>query len=490
MADYILACDEGTSSARTLLYDRYGGIIALAQRPIESSYPKSGWVEQNAEDIWGAQDATIREVIGKCPGGARNIAAIGITNQRETTVVWDRKTGRPIAPAIVWQCRRTDDFCTELKQRGLGEEIARATGLVIDAYFSGSKIRWILDNVKNAQSRAENGELAFGTIDSWLIYQLTARESHIIDRTNASRTMLMNLESGTWSSELLNEFNVPLCMMPTIVPSTSTVAVAHFGSGINLPIAGIAGDQQAALVGQSCTEPGMIKNTYGTGCFVLMHTGMEPLQSRNRLLTTTAASRDPSHHEFALEGSVFTGGAVMQWLRDEMQLYEDVEETETIVRSVVDTGGVHFVPAFSGLGAPHWNASARGLITGLTRGITRAHIVRAALESIAYQTTDLIDAMLKDTALPFNELRVDGGASANSFLMQFQADLLNVPVTRPQDLETTAWGAAYLAGLSVDFWGDLTDHESHRVRFEPHMSQDQRESLLGDWREAVRRALL
>ena len=489
-SDYILACDEGTSSARSLLFDRYGSVIAEAQEPIECSFPQSGWVEQNADDIWQAQYNTIRKVINQCPGGSRNIAAMGITNQRETTVVWDRKTGRPIAPAIVWQCRRTNEYCERLKQKSLEEQICIETGLVIDAYFSASKIRWILDNVEDAQSRAENGELAFGTIDSWLIYQLTASESHIIDRTNASRTMLMNLELATWSSTLLKEFDIPRCMMPEIVPSTSTVAVAHFGSGINLPIAGIAGDQQAALVGQSCTTPGMVKNTYGTGCFALMHTGYERVQSTNRLLTTTAASQDRSQNEYALEGSVFTGGAVIQWLRDELQLFSNVEETETIVRSVVDTNGVYFVPAFTGLGAPHWDAEARGIITGISRGASKAHIVRAALESIAYQTTDLIDAMVRDSQLPLTELRVDGGASANSFLMQFQADLLNVPVSRPRDPETTAWGAAYLAGLSVDFWGDLSAHESQRVRYSPRMSQDQREGLIGEWRKAVERALV
>ena len=489
MPDFIIACDEGTSSARALLFNRYGTAIAFAQQPISCTFPHPGWVEQSADEIWQAQDQAILRVVSQCPGGLKNIAAIGITNQRETTVVWDRKTGQAIEPAIVWQCRRTKDYCMDLKRHDLEDRIRQETGLIIDAYFSASKIRWILDNVKDAQARAENGELAFGTVDSWLIHRLTAGESHVIDRTNASRTMLMDLRKGTWSSAMLQVFDIPSTMMPAIVPSSSIVAMALFEAGVNIPIAGIAGDQQAALIGQACIEPGMIKNTYGTGCFTLMHTGNEPVQSTHGLLTTAAASLNEDQAEFALEGSVFTGGTVLQWLRDELHLFDNVDETETIVRSVVDTHGVHFVPAFTGLGAPHWNSEARGLITGISQGATKAHIVRAALEAIAYQTADLIQAMAKDSDLPITELRVDGGASANSFLMQFQADLLNVVVSRPSVLETTAWGAAYLAGLAVDFWADLSQREKQRVQFEPRMSQDQREGLMNQWHQAVNRTL-
>jgi glycerol kinase len=464
----LLALDEGTTSARAALYDETGKRLAMQSAPLASSYPFPGWVEQAA------------------PGP---IHAIGITNQRETVVVWDRRTGKAVAPAIVWQCRRTADYCRELA--GHSDWIARKTGLVVDAYFSASKLKWILDREPGARDRARAGELLFGTVDSWLIWRLTDGAVHVTDESNASRTMLMNIQSGEWDRELLELFDVPEAMLPRIVPSSEVVGVTsarHFGREI--PIAGIAGDQQAALAGQACFRPGLSKNTYGTGCFVLMHTGGQAPLSRNRLLGTRAASvnGDPA---FAIEGSIFIAGAAVQWMRDRLRLIGTAAESEAVAQQVTDTGGVYLVPAFVGLGAPHWDASARGTLSGMTLGTTREHIVRATLESIAYQTRELIDAMRADGAPPMEELRVDGGASANGFLMQFQADILGCPIARPADTETTALGAAYLAGLATGVWSGTAELESLWARdrvFEPAMDAGRREELYAGWKEAVQRA--
>ncbi len=488
---YILALDEGTTSARTILFNDRAETVALDQIAIESAFPHDGWVEQDAEAIWDAQLATIRRTLEKASVEASDVSAIGITNQRETTIVWDRRSGKPVGPAIVWQCRRTADRCDRLVAAGKSEEVARRTGLVIDAYFSGTKIGWILDNTPGARERAEAGELAFGTVDSWLIWKLTGGREHVIDITNASRTLLMNLGDGQWDRAMLDLLAVPESMLPRIVPSLGVVARTDAALlGAEIPIAGIAGDQQAALFGQACFRPGLSKNTYGTGCFALMHTGTTPPVSKNRLLATAAAS-DTTEAKFALEGSIFVAGAAIQWLRDGLGLIDSAAESEAVARSVADTAGVYLVPAFVGMGAPHWDAHARGLITGLTRGAGRAHIVRAALESIAYQTRELIDAMEADSGEALAELRADGGAAANDFLMQFQADILGKPVVRPANVETTALGAAFLAGLATGVWKDVAELESFwqaERRFEPDMSADQRESLFAGWKKAVARA--
>lgn len=463
----------------------------MESNPAESKFPKAGWVEQDAEAIWEAQRNAARRALAASKAAADSIAAIGITNQRETTVVWDRKTGRPVSPAIVWQCRRTAAYCRHVAAKH-GAEITRLTGLVVDAYFSASKIRWILDNVADAQSRAENGDLLFGTIDSWLIWKLTGGESHVTDVSNASRTMLMNLSAGDWDDALLKIFRIPRAMLPRIVASSGVAGMArpeHFGAEI--PIAGIAGDQQAALFGQACFEPGRAKNTYGTGCFALMHSGTPAPVSRNKLLATAAASL-PGRIEFAIEGSVFVAGAAVQWLRDGLGLIRTAAETEALAASVPDTAGVYLVPAFVGLGAPHWNGDARGILTGITRGAGREHIVRATLESIAYQTYELIQAMEADSGQGLLELRVDGGATANGFLMQFQADILNRPVVRPIDIETTALGAAYLAGLAAGMWKSTREIEGFwrsGRRYEPRMAEARRQELLAGWKDAVRRCL-
>jgi glycerol kinase len=458
----------------------------MESSPIACYFPQPGWVEQDAAGIWQAQLDAARRVLAGQP--VASVAAIGITNQRETTVVWERATGRPVAPAIVWQCRRTADFCSGLAAGGASPEIEARTGLVIDAYFSASKIRWILENVPDARSRAEAGELLFGTVDTWLIWNLTGGAAHVTDVTNASRTMLMDLETGEWDARLLDLFDIPLVMLPRIVPSSGVVgeaAASHFG--VPIPIAGIAGDQQAALAGQACFRPGLTKNTYGTGCFALMHTGGKRPFSRNRLLATRAAAAG-RQAEYAIEGSVFIAGAAIQWLRDQLGLISSAAETEALARSVPDTGGVFFVPAFVGLGAPHWDSAARGAISGLTGASGRAHLVRAALESIAYQTRELIDAMQADCGEPLAELRVDGGASANDALMQFQADILGCRVVRPVDTETTALGAAYLAGLAVGIWKSRDEVErfwrTGRV-FEPAMGAARREELFAGWKAAV-----
>jgi len=462
----------------------------MESSPVQCHYPRPGWVEQDALQIWAAQMEAARRLLEKTGARPAEIRGAGITNQRETVVVWERATGRPVAPAIVWQCRRTADFCAELAASPYAARISARTGLVIDAYFSASKLRWILDHVPEARAKARDGELLFGNVDTWLIWKLTGGVAHVTDPSNASRTMLMNLETGGWDDELLGVFDVPRVMLPRIEPSSAVVGACraeHLGAEI--PIAGIAGDQQAALVGQACFQHGRSKNTYGTGCFALMHTGERLPVSRNRLLATRAASTD-QRSQFAVEGSVFIAGATIQWLRDQLGLIRSAAESEAVAASVPDTGGVYFVPAFVGLGAPHWDSTARGVLSGLTRASGRAQIVRAALEAIAYQTRELVEAMQADAGEQLRELRVDGGAAANDFLMQFQADVLGCPVVRPADIETTALGAAYLAGLATGFWRDAAEIESFwRVErvFEPRLEPARREELFEGWRAAVAR---
>jgi glycerol kinase len=488
---FVLSLDEGTTSARAALYDAEGRNVGMEAVPIVCEYPHPGWVAQDAAQIWDAQMEAARRLLEKMRVEASEIAACGITNQRETTVVWDRRTGQPVAPAIVWQCRRTADFCAELARGPEANTIERKTGLVIDAYFSASKIRWILDNVAGARERARAGELLFGNIDTWLVWKLTNGAAHVTDPSNASRTMLMDIASGEWDRDLLRIFDIPPSMLPRIVPSSGAagcIAAEHLGAEI--PIAGIAGDQQAALAGQACFRAGLSKNTYGTGCFALLHTGAHRPFSSNRLLATRAAGETRAPR-FAIEGSVFVAGAVVQWLRDRMGLIRTAAESEEVAASVADSGGVYFVPAFVGLGAPYWDAGARGTVVGITRSTGRAHVVRAALESIAYQTRDLVSAMEADAGEPLSELRVDGGAAVNNLLMQFQADILGRPIVRPVDVETTALGAAYLAGLAVGFWKSLAEVEGFwraERRFEPRMGQDERERLYAGWKAAVARA--
>jgi len=487
---YILSLDEGTTSARAALYNEQGRRIAMQSSPIECTFPHPGWVEQDALAIWDAQLDAARRTLAQAGVNASEIAGLGITNQRETTVVWDRTTGIPIAPAIVWQCRRTADFCNELSHSLQASSIVRKTGLVIDAYFSGSKIRWLLEDTPGARTKARNGELLFGNIDTWLIWKLTGGAVHATDPSNASRTMLMNLATGDWDPELLDIFDIPRSMMPTIVPSSAKIGVARAELlGAEIPIAGIAGDQQAALAGQACFRPGLSKNTYGTGCFALMHTGTHEPVSQNKLLGTRAASFDATP-QFAVEGSVFIAGAAVQWLRDKLKIIATAPESEAIAQSVPSTGGVYLVPAFVGLGAPHWNSSARAMISGMTLGTGQAEIVRATLESIAYQTRGLVEAMEADSGEQLKELRVDGGAAANNFLMQFQADILGCRIVRPADVETTALGAAYLAGLATGFWKSIEELESFWVServFEPQMSEAQRYELYAGWKSAVAR---
>jgi len=487
---YILSLDEGTTSARAVLYDERGRRVAMEACPIECSYPNPGWVGQDPQAIWAAQIEAVRRTLAAGRVPPRDIAAIGITNQRETTIVWDRRTGEPVAPAIVWQCRRTAGYCRELAASRHAPVIERHTGLVIDAYFSASKIRWILENTPGARERARNGELLFGNVDTWLVWKLTNGTVHVTDVSNASRTMLMNISSGAWDDELLSIFEVPRSMLPAIVPSSGVVGHARAEHvGADIPIAGIAGDQQAALFGQACFRPGLSKNTYGTGCFALMHTGSHEPVSANRLLTTRAASTGPEP-QFAVEGSVFIAGAAVQWLRDELGVIAKASDSEALASTVTDTNGTYFVPAFVGLGAPHWDSAARGMISGITRATSRAHLVRATLESIAYQTRELVAAMEADSGHQLTELRVDGGASANNFLMQFQADILGRPIVRPIDIETTALGAGYLAGLATGFYKSFTDLEQFWGRervFEPLLSEDRRETLFSGWQKAVSR---
>jgi glycerol kinase len=492
MVNYILALDQGTTSSRAILFDRAGQIVASAQQEFPQIYPQPGWVEHDPEAIWQSQSLMAQHLLKTENIAAADVAAIGITNQRETTVVWDRHTGMPIYNAIVWQCRRTAAMCETLKQEGFDKTILEKTGLVTDAYFSGTKVAWILDNVPGAREKAEKGELAFGTIDSFLVWRLTGGRLHITDVSNASRTMLYDIHKNWWSTTILKRLNIPQAMLPQVVPSSMVYGETDpdlFGGAIK--IAGMAGDQQAATFGQACYEPGMAKNTYGTGCFMLMNTGTEPTPSQHNLLTTVGWQINGEKVHYALEGSVFIAGAAVQWLRDELQLINNAAESESVARSIADTGGVYVVPAFVGLGAPYWDQYARGTIVGLTRGSGRAQIVRATLESIAYQTRDVLEAMRADSGLALQTLRVDGGAVRNDFLMQFQADILGVPVQRPAITETTALGAAYLAGLAVGFWSsqmEIARQWAVERTFEPKMPLEQRDALYAGWKRAVERA--
>ena len=488
---YLMALDQGTTSSRAIIFDKKGQIVSVAQKDFKQYFPQSGWVEHDPQEIWTSQSSVMIESLVSKGIRADQIAGIGITNQRETTIVWDRKTGKAIHKAIVWQDRRTASFCNELKEKGHAELIASKTGLIIDAYFSATKIRWILNNVEGARARAEAGELAFGTVDSWLVWNLTAGKNHITDITNASRTMLYNIHSQEWDQELLDLFEIPSSLLPE-VKSCSEVYCETAGDvlRVKIPIAGIAGDQQAALFGQLCTEPGMAKTTYGTGCFLVMNTGKEAVRSKNQLLTTVAW-KIGDEINYALEGSVFIGGAAIQWLRDGIGLLGNANESEKLAMSLKDNDGVYFVPALAGLGAPHWDQDARGAFFGITRGTTIAHMTRAALEAIAYQVYDVLKAMEKDSGKPTQELRVDGGATANNFLMQFQADLLGCEIKRPQIIETTAIGAAFLAGLAVGFWESREEIQSLWTAdrsFTPEMDSDNREKLIHFWHKAVDRS--
>lgn len=489
---YVIALDQGTTSSRAIIFDRDGQIVKVAQSEFTQYYPKPGWVEHDPMEIWGTQSGVLRQALESAGIRPQEIAAIGITNQRETTVVWDKNTGKPIYNAIVWQCRRTANICDELKAKGLEDYVRENTGLVIDAYFSGTKIKWILDNVEGAREKAKNGDLLFGNIDTWLIWNLTRGKVHVTDYSNASRTMIYNIKELKWDEKLLEELGIPATMLPEVRPSSEVYGVTDSKTlgGSEIPIAGIAGDQQAALFGQACFQPGMAKNTYGTGCFMLMNTGEEAVTSKNGLLTTIAWGVD-GKIEYALEGSIFVAGAVIQWLRDELHLITHAKDSEYFASQEEDNNGVYLVPAFVGLGAPYWDMYARGTIVGLTRGANSNHIIRAALESIAYQTRDVLEAMQEDSGIDLQELRVDGGAVANNFLMQFQSDILGVPVHRPKVIETTALGAAYLAGLAVGFWQDKDEIDKrwsvNRV-FYPQMEEVEKEELYKGWKKAVERS--
>ncbi|MBL9137402.1 MAG: glycerol kinase GlpK [Verrucomicrobiales bacterium] len=486
---YVLALDQGTTSSRAILFDRAGAVCAVAQKEFPQIFPKPGWVEHDPDAIWSSQFEVMQAVLDQVSAVPTDIASIGITNQRETTLVWDRKTGRPIHNAIVWQDRRTAPLCDALKRKGAAGLIRKKTGLVVDAYFSGTKLSWLLKNVPGARAKAKRGDLVFGTVDTWLVWNLTGGRVHITDPSNASRTMLYNLRTGDWDDELLELFQIPRRMLPQIGSSSEVYGHTMVGS-VPVPVAGIAGDQQAALFGQVCHRPGMVKNTYGTGCFLLMHTGDRPMMSRNNLLTTVAW-KIGGRTEFALEGSVFIAGAVVQWLRDGLGILRTSAEVESVAASVPDNGGVYLVPAFAGLGAPHWDAYARGLLAGVTRGTTAGHLARAALEGIAYQVRDVLAAMQRDSGIRLRELRVDGGASVNNFLMQFQSDILGTPVVRPKVAETTALGAAYLAGLAVGFWSDRKEIAAQwnmDRRFEPAMKAKQRDQMVAGWERALARA--
>ncbi|RPJ69666.1 MAG: glycerol kinase [Acidobacteria bacterium] len=488
----ILALDQGTTSSRAIVFDHAGSIVSVAQQEFRQIFPRAGWVEHDPEEIWTTQLAVAREALRRAGLEARDVAGIGITNQRETTLVWDRATGAPVYNAIVWQDRRTAAFCDSLKASGLGPGIQRKTGLVIDAYFSGSKLRWVLDNVPGARARAERGELAFGTIDTWLAWKLSEGALHVTDPSNASRTMLYDIVSGEWDDELCGWLGVPRAVLPEVRASSEVLGQTSPGLlGAPVPIAGIAGDQQAALFGQQCFERGLAKNTYGTGCFMLMNVGPEAAASKHQLLSTVAW-RIGGETDYALEGSVFVGGAVVQWLRDGLGVIASSAEVEPLAASVPDAGGIYVVPAFAGLGAPHWDQYARGLVVGITRGTTKAHLARAALEGIAFQVADVLDVMRADSGIALGELRVDGGAAANGLLMQFQADILGVPVARPKVIETTALGAAFLAGLAVGFWestSELVKAWQIDRRFEPRMSGDERATRRTRWTKALQRAL-
>ncbi len=486
---HILALDQGTTSSRAILFDHAGAVVAVAQKEFPQIFPKPGWVEHDPRDIWSTQAGVAAEVLQKARLSAGDMAAIGITNQRETTLVWDRRTGLPICNAIVWQDRRTAPMCDRLRADGLARVIRKKTGLVLDAYFSATKLHWILQNVKGARAKAKAGHLAFGTVDSWLVWNLTGGKVHVTDVSNASRTMLFNIVKGCWDDELLRIFDVPRSMLPEVLSSSEVYGETRL-LGAPIPIAGIAGDQQAALFGQVCTQPGMVKNTYGTGCFMLMNTGTKPVTSKNNLLTTVAW-RIGSRTEYALEGSIFIAGAVVQWLRDGLGIIRSSSEIEALAASVPDTGGVYLVPAFAGLGAPHWDAYARGTITGLTRGSTKAHIARAALEGIALQVMDVLKAMEADSGIRLKQLRVDGGACRNDLLMKIQAGLLGVPVVRPKVAETTALGAAYLAGLAVGYWKDqaaIARQWKADKTFKPAMKPAERKRITAGWVKALDRA--
>jgi glycerol kinase len=481
-----MAMDAGTTSARCILFNHEGMVCAMAQRELAVTFPKEGWVEQDAGEIWEAQLAVCREALASANLTGADIAAIGIANQRETTIVWDRQSGEPIGPAIVWQCRRTADKADELKRRGLEEEIRRKTGLIVDAYFSATKLQWILEQDESIRARAERGELLFGTVESWLIWNLTGGTVHCTEYSNAARTMLFNIHTFDWDEDILRELQIPRAMLPKAVPSSGKIAeTTLFGAPI--PIAGAAGDQQAALFGQTCFEPGEVKNTYGTGCFLLMNTGTQPVESKNGLLTTIAWGLDGTV-SYALEGSIFVAGAAIQWLRDELGLLHNAAESEELAYSIENTGGVYLVPAFVGLGAPYWDPYARGTLVGMTRGTGKAQIVRAALESVAYQTADVLEAMQDDAAIALRTVKVDGGASRNNFLMEFQSDIIGASIVRPQCVETTALGAAYLAGLATGYWSsqqEIRENLSVDRTYSPKMAQEERAQRLYDWHRAV-----
>jgi len=489
---YIMSLDQGTTSSRCIIFDHDGNRVSMAQKEFRQYYPQPGWVEHDAMEIWSTQLGVAQEALLKIDATYKDIAAIGITNQRETTIVWDKNTGEPVCPAIVWQCRRTAEMCDELKERGLGDMIRQKTGLMIDAYFSGTKVKWILDNVSGARARAERGELLFGTVDTFLIWKLTRGKAHVTDYSNAARTMLFNIHTLDWDDDILKLLDIPRSMLP--VPKPSSCVYGETDSTIlggPIAVSGAAGDQQAALFGQGCFEPGMVKNTYGTGCFMLMNTGEKPVDSKAGLLTTVAWGLDGKVN-YALEGSIFVAGAAIQWLRDEMRLIDSAPDSEYMASKVKDTNGVYVVPAFVGLGAPYWDQYARGTITGLTRGANKYHIIRATLESLAYQTLDVLYAMHKDSGIQLKSLKVDGGASANNFLMQFQSDIIDLHVQRPSCVETTALGAAYLAGLAVGYWKDtdeITKLWQLEREFVPNMDDAYRNELIAGWHDAVKRTI-
>ena len=489
MKKYVMALDAGTTSNRCILFDKSGKIVSIAQKEFTQYFPKPGWVEHDTDEIWSTQLGVAVEAMSKVGATAEDVAAIGITNQRETAIVWDKTTGEPVYNAIVWQCRRTAEFCDQLKEQGYTDMIRRKTGLIIDAYFSATKIRWILDHVEGARKKAEAGELLFGTVETWLIWKLTRGKVHVTDYSNASRTMLFNINTLEWDQEILDLLDIPRAMLPKPMPSSciyGETETSFFGGSI--PIAGAAGDQQSALFGQACFHPGAAKNTYGTGCFLLMNTGNKPVFSKNGLVTTIAWGLD-GKVEYALEGSIFVAGAAIQWLRDEMHLIDSVADSEYMAKKVSDTNGCYVVPAFTGLGAPHWDPYARGAIVGITRGVNRYHIIRATLESIVYQVNEVLGAMEADSGIELTSLRVDGGASANNFLMQAQADITGSPVKRPKCIETTAMGAAYLAGLAVGYWNSLEEIKQNWAVdqiFEPSISEEERQKKIKGWNKAVR----
>ena len=489
MSKYIMALDAGTTSNRCILFDEKGEICSIAQKEFTQYFPKPGWVEHDANEIWSSQLGVAVEAMAKLGIGADDIAAIGITNQRETTIVWDKSTGEPVYNAIVWQCRRTSEYCDTLKDKGLTDKFREKTGLIIDAYFSGTKLKWILDNVDGVRERAEKGELLFGTVETWLIWKLTKGKAHVTDYSNASRTLLFNIKDLTWDKEILEELNIPESMLPEPKPSSCVYGYSDASFfGKEIPIAGAAGDQQAALFGQTCFNPGEAKNTYGTGCFMLMNTGETPVYSQNGLVTTIAWGLDGKVN-YALEGSIFVAGASIQWLRDELRIIESAADSEYMAKKVKDTNGCYVVPAFTGLGAPYWDQYARGTIVGLSRGVNKYHIIRATLESIGYQVNDVLHAMKADSGIDLAALKVDGGASANDFLMQFQSDIINAPVKRPSCVETTAMGTAYLAGLAVGYWNskeDVIKNWAIDIVFSPIMGEDERERKIKGWNKAVK----